>query len=241
MATSLEDQERLRREFIANAAHELRTPLTNLQGYLEALRDGVISADRSTYESLWEEADRLVRLSRALDALADGDARGSSPELAELDLAAAIRSAADLAAPSFERAGLSLAVDVPDTLPARANPDHLAQVLANLLSNASRYSSTGGTVTIRAERRPADLLVTVANPSDAIPAEDVRPPVRAVLSGREVPRSRPWGRGHRVGHRQAARRVDGWPCRREIGRRSDPGLVQHPRLIPRGDGPGARR
>jgi two-component system sensor histidine kinase BaeS len=173
MATSLEDQERLRREFIANAAHELRTPLTNLQGYLEALRDGVISADRSTYESLWEEADRLVRLSRALDALADGDARGAPPELAELDLAAAIRSAADLAAPSFERAGLSLAVDVPDALPARANPDHLAQVLANLLSNASRYSSTGGTVTIRAERRPADLLVTVANPSDSIPAEDV--------------------------------------------------------------------
>ena len=38
----LEEQERMRRDFIANAAHELRTPLTNLQGYLEALRDGVI-------------------------------------------------------------------------------------------------------------------------------------------------------------------------------------------------------
>ena len=64
----------MRRDFIANAAHELRTPLTNLQGYLEALRDGVITADRSTYESLHEEAERLVRLSRSLDALAEGDA-----------------------------------------------------------------------------------------------------------------------------------------------------------------------
>ena len=70
MAQALEEQERMRRDFIANAAHELRTPLTNLQGYLEALRDGVIQADRATYESLYEEADRLVRLSRSLDTLA---------------------------------------------------------------------------------------------------------------------------------------------------------------------------
>ena len=78
MAASLERQEAMRRDFIANAAHELRTPLTNLQGYLEALRDGVITADRATYESLHEEADRLVRLSRSLDALAEGDA-GDEP------------------------------------------------------------------------------------------------------------------------------------------------------------------
>ena len=44
MAASLQRQEAMRRDFIANAAHELRTPLTNLQGYLEALRDGVITA-----------------------------------------------------------------------------------------------------------------------------------------------------------------------------------------------------
>ena len=52
MAASIERQEAMRRDFIANAAHELRTPLTNLQGYLEALRDGVIEADRATYDSL---------------------------------------------------------------------------------------------------------------------------------------------------------------------------------------------
>ncbi len=50
MAAALEDQERIRREFIANAAHELRTPLTNLKGYLEALRDGVIAPDRDTLD-----------------------------------------------------------------------------------------------------------------------------------------------------------------------------------------------
>jgi signal transduction histidine kinase len=173
MAASLERQEAMRRDFIANAAHELRTPLTNLQGYLEALRDGVIEADAATYESLHEEADRLVRLSRSLDALAEGDAGGSPPRPVDLDLALAIRSALELAAPSIERAGLRLVEEVPDTLPARADPDRLAQVLANLLSNAVRYTPTGGVVTVSAERRPADVLVSVTNTGDDVPPEEL--------------------------------------------------------------------
>jgi signal transduction histidine kinase len=173
MAASLERQEQMRRDFIANAAHELRTPLTNLQGYLEALRDGVIVADAATYESLHEEADRLVRLSRSLDALAEGDADTSPATRIELDLAAAIRSAIDLAAPAIERAGLRLETGLPPSLPARADPDRVAQVLANLLSNAIRYTARGGLVTVRAERRPADVLVSVTNTGDGIPADDL--------------------------------------------------------------------
>ena len=173
MAASLERQEQMRRDFIANAAHELRTPLTNLQGYLEALRDGVITADRATYESLHEEADRLVRLSRSLDALAEGDADTDAPSLVELDLAAAVRTALDLAAPSIERAGLRLDADMPPALPARADPDRLAQVLANLLSNAVRYTPRGGLISVRVERRLGDVLVSVANTGEGIPAEDL--------------------------------------------------------------------
>ena len=173
MAASLQRQEVMRRDFIANAAHELRTPLTNLQGYLEALRDGVITADTATYESLWDEAERLVRLSHSLDALAEGDAATSPPTLVELDLVTAIRAALDLAQPTLDRAGLQVVLDLPARLAARANPDHLAQVLGNLLSNAARYTPTGGTVTVRAERRPSDLLVSVANTGDGIPPDDL--------------------------------------------------------------------
>lgn len=169
MAQSLDHQEQIRRDFIANAAHELRTPLTNLQGYLEALRDGVIQADAATYDSLWEEADRLVRLSRSLDALAEGDAPGRETGIREIDLSAAIRSAADIVEPQLDRAGLTLTLDVPASLFARANPDHLAQVLSNLLSNAARYTPAGGAVTVRAERRPRDLLVSVMNSGESIP------------------------------------------------------------------------
>ena len=147
MAAALEEQERMRREFIANAAHELRTPLTNLQGYLEALRDGVIDADPATFESLLEESERLVRLSRSLDTLAAGDA-GGAPATVDLDLARLIRSAVDLARPGIVSGGLELSVDVPTDLPARGDPDQLAQVLSNLLQNAVRYTPSGGRIDV---------------------------------------------------------------------------------------------
>ena len=172
MAAALEEQERMRREFITNAAHELRTPLTNLQGYLEALRDGVIEPDRATFESLLEEAERLVRLSASLDTLAAGDA-GTAGHVTDLDLAATIRTAVELARPSLAAASLAIEVDVPDRLAVRGDPDQLAQVIGNLLQNAVRYTPAGGSVTVRAERRPADVLVTVANTGEGIPAEDL--------------------------------------------------------------------
>ena len=96
MAESLAEQERLRRDFVANAAHELRTPLTNLKGYLEGLRDGVIPPERETFESLWEEAERLVRLSRSLDTLAEGDAADGAGELVSVVNSGAVIPADDL-------------------------------------------------------------------------------------------------------------------------------------------------
>ena len=172
MAAALGEHERMRREFIANAAHELRTPLTNLQGYLEALRDGVIEPDRSIFESLWDEAERLVRLSRSLDTLAAGDAGTTPGTPIDLDLTEAIRSAVDLVRPGILAGDHPLMVDVPSGLRARADPDQLAQVLANLLQNAIRYTPAGGQIAVRAERRPGDLLVSIANSGD-VPEEDL--------------------------------------------------------------------
>ena len=173
MAVALGEQERMRRDFITNAAHELKTPLTNLTGYLEALRDGVIPAEAATYDSLLEETERLVRLSSSLDVLAAGEADLAPDELRDLDLAAAVRAAADLAGAAAVRHDLALEVDVPDGLAARANPDRLAQVLGNLLQNAVRYTPVGGRVLVRAERRPGDVLVTVSNTGPGIPEADL--------------------------------------------------------------------
>jgi len=173
MAESLQQQEQLRREFIVNAAHELSTPLTNLQGYLEALRDGVIEPSAEQFQSLHEEVDRLVRLSQSLNTLAQDTAASAGKPLETIDMVPALRTAVELARPSFDGKAIRIQLHLPDRLPARAAPDQLAQVLANLFQNASRYTPDGGVVTVAAEDRRSDVLVSVSNTGDGIPQQDL--------------------------------------------------------------------
>jgi signal transduction histidine kinase len=174
MARSLEEQERLRREFVVNAAHELHTPLTNLQGYLEALRDGVIAPTPEQFGSLHEEAQRLVRLSRSLDTLAESEFQARSRACEKIALGPAVRSAYEVARPAFEAKSISVDVAVPDTLEVVAEPDGLAQVLGNLLQNACRYTPAGGHAGIQADTpRSHVVVVSVTNSGAPIPAGDL--------------------------------------------------------------------
>lgn len=171
MAESLEAAELLRRQLIADFAHELRTPLTNLSGYLEAINDGVMEPSREMLLSLSEEVERLTRLSRSLDVLAageDGD-RG----LVDLNIAGAVHYAVDLLGPAFRRRRITILREVPAEVHATANPDHLAQVLHNLLSNAWRYTPEGGQVTISAESQAGEVVVVVTNSGETIPAREL--------------------------------------------------------------------
>ena len=173
MAQSLSDHERERRDFIANAAHELRTPLTNLQGYLEGLRDGVIAPTPEQFGSLHDEAQRLVRLSRSLDALAENERPDRVVARADVNLAQVVRSAYEVARPAFEAKAIVVDIAVPQRLAVHAEPDGLAQVLANLLQNASRYTPPGGSVTIRAESRRSTVTLSITNSGEGIPADDL--------------------------------------------------------------------
>jgi signal transduction histidine kinase len=173
MAEALEQQERMRREFIVNAAHELNTPLTNLQGYLEALRDGVIAPSAQQFQSLHEEVDRLVRLSQSLNTLAEDNSADSAKARETIDLVPLVRAAVEFARPSLDSKAIRVQLLLPERLPARGDPDQLAQVLANLLQNASRYTPDGGLVTVAAEARRSDVLLSVTNTGDAIPQQDL--------------------------------------------------------------------
>jgi len=171
MVDRLAEQDAVRREFVVNASHELRTPLTNLQGYLEALRDGVLPPDPSTFDSLREEVDRLSRLAASLDLLAGADDERPMPE--DLDLGALVRSAVELTAPSFARRSIGVETSAAPAIIVHARADELAQVISNLLQNAIRYTPAGGNVAVTAERGAGDAVVRVANSGSEIPPEDL--------------------------------------------------------------------
>ncbi len=171
MAERLAEQEAIRREFVVNASHELRTPLTNLQGYLEALRDGVLPPDPETFESLREEVDRLSRLASSLDVLAGVE--GERPEPRVIELSTVVATSAELVRPALARRSIALELSLDEPLDVRCRPDELTQVIANLLQNAARYTPAGGRVRISAERTSDGVTVRVANTGPGIPKDDL--------------------------------------------------------------------
>jgi two-component system OmpR family sensor kinase/two-component system sensor histidine kinase BaeS len=151
MARSLAQADRQRRQMTADIAHELRTPLTIIKGRLEGLQDGVYNATPDQVERLLEETALLERLIEDLRLLAlaeAGQLRLYPESLDPLDL---LEDAKAAFAGQAEAHQVLLCIDAPSDLPQiDADPQRLAQVLANLVANALRYTPPGGTITLAA-------------------------------------------------------------------------------------------
>ncbi len=174
MADGLQRIEALRRDLVANVAHELRTPLSTLQGYLEALRDGVAPASLETLASLHEEVVRLVRLVDALQQLSQFDARLSRLHPAELHLASLAHRLVGVYQPEFACRGMAVHEIYDRALPLiQADRDLLSQALRNLLDNARRYAPPGAEVTVLIAPHGTAIRVAVSNTGEDIPAEDM--------------------------------------------------------------------
>jgi signal transduction histidine kinase len=140
-----QDQER---QFILSVSHELRTPLTSIRGYADAVIDGATDDPVAAARVIASEAGRLERLVQDLLDLARLDAHRFSLDLRMIDAAAVARGVAD----GFERRASELGLELvlaPGTdraLDALADPDRLAQIMANLVENASSFAATRITV-----------------------------------------------------------------------------------------------
>jgi signal transduction histidine kinase len=157
MARSLEQADKQRRQMTADIAHELRTPLTIIKGRLEGLQDGVYSPTPDEVDRLLGETALLERLIEDLRLLALAEA-GQLPLYREpLDPRDLLESARSAFAGQAEAQGVTLQVGSAGELPQiDADPQRMAQVLANLVANALRYTPEGGSITLDAttDHRP---------------------------------------------------------------------------------------
>ena len=151
MAGSLARTEDLRRNMVTDVAHELRTPLTNIRGYLEAMRDGVLAADKVTLDSACEEAVHLSRLVDDLQELAMAEAGQLKLDRGPADLGEVVDRAVRAVTPRAMDKSIELSTHVQGQLPqVEIDQVRIAQVLLNLLSNALAHTPNGGTITVSA-------------------------------------------------------------------------------------------
>jgi two-component system sensor histidine kinase BaeS len=174
MAGDLERAERLRRNLVADTAHELRTPLSNIQGYLEAIRDGVVQPDTATINSIHEEVILLSRLIDDLQELALAEAGKLNMVRQAENISTIINQAVAAMQPRASAKGVSLLTDLPDGLPLCDIDSHrISQVLRNLMDNAVVHTPEGGTVTVAARHQDKWIEVSVTDTGEGIPAEDL--------------------------------------------------------------------
>jgi len=152
MTERLEKHDQQRRNLMADVAHELRTPLTVIQGRVEGLLDGVYPRDDAGLEIVLDETRVLSRLIDDLRTLALSEAGALKLEKETTDIAALARDVA--AALSGEAAAKQITIQVRDDghPPIAIDPVRIREVLTNLVSNALRHSTVGGTVTIAIAR-----------------------------------------------------------------------------------------
>ncbi|OGN94644.1 MAG: hypothetical protein A2Z75_09030 [Chloroflexi bacterium RBG_13_50_10] len=174
MASDLENAERLRRNMVADVAHELRTPLSNVQGYLEAIRDGVIEPDAAAIRSLDEETALLSRLVNELQELSLAEAGELKLVYQAEDIANLVKQAVTPWQPQVAAKGLTLSVDLAGNLPlVNIDWQRVNQVLHNLLENAVAHTQNGGTINVSAIRQGDWVEVGVSDTGEGIPAEDL--------------------------------------------------------------------
>ncbi|MEV4087528.1 HAMP domain-containing protein, partial [Nonomuraea fuscirosea] len=145
MAADLGEVDRQRRELVANVSHELRTPITGLRAVLENVVDGVSAPDPVTMRTALAQTERLGRLVAQLLDLSRLDSGTRLIEAEAVELAPLIEQAVREA--SLAREDVVIRSSVPAGLVVRADPDLLAQVLANLLDNAVRHSPPAARMT----------------------------------------------------------------------------------------------
>jgi signal transduction histidine kinase len=174
MAATLERVEDLRRRLVEDVAHELRTPLTSLRGFTEALADGVVEPSPEMLRTVHDEIERLTRLVEELDQSVRDEDKVRQRALAEVDVAAVVARALDLASPELSSRRIGVSIDSKET-PMRllAEPDEIGRVVTNLMQNAVRYTDDGGSITVRLSADGEWLRCSIENTGTPIPADEL--------------------------------------------------------------------
>jgi signal transduction histidine kinase len=174
MAEGLERAEEQRRSLMADVAHELRTPLANIQGYVEAMRAGLVAADEATIDTLHQQVLHLAHLIEDLRLLALAEAGALRLAFEPGSLSDVARSPVEAVRPRAEAKGIALRIEAPPDLP-RLPLDgaRMGQVVGNLLENAIQHTPGGGSVDVTVEHAGPAVRLTVADTGAGIAPEEL--------------------------------------------------------------------
>lgn len=176
MVLRLSEEAKRRRDFVSVVSHQLRTPVTAILTTTEALLSGGKDDPEVAGEFLDSLAQQSERLSKLLDdllSMSKAEVSKFEPSQVKVSLRDCVNRVVKEMTPIAERKNIRISVRVPDWLTVAADPQHLEQVLANLIDNAIKYSPKGGSVTISAQEVEQWVSVSVKDTGMGIDERDL--------------------------------------------------------------------
>ncbi len=176
MADEVESTQQAQREFLANVTHDLRTPLTSIQGFSQAIIEGVASNPNAAQRAariIYEESGRLNRMVQELLDLARIEAGRLNMTRYTVALDTILHTVSENLTPRASEMGVTLTLDVAALPPIAGDSDRLMQVYTNLVDNAIKHTPQGGRITICALPQDNGVLTQVCDTGEGIPAADV--------------------------------------------------------------------
>ena len=180
MAEKLAELDRLKAEFVSLASHELKTPINVIGGYAELLDDGLYGElterQREVLALIQDQAKALTRLVNQLLDLSRFEAGGLQVEPTEISLSKLLDEVEKSFRVLATQKQVDFEVEVGDSLPETAIMDHdrvRHEVLGNLLSNAFKFTSTGGAIRLEATSRNGGIHFRVKDTGVGIPPDQL--------------------------------------------------------------------
>lgn len=172
----LSELNQLKANLISNVSHELRTPLAHIKGYIELLADGQLGSVSAEQQNalvvVRRASERLERLIDDLIEFSAGSRTGITLNLTPIVIPDLIDRAAERSREKAAKAGVDIAVEVPDGLPQpMADAERLGWVLHQLIDNAIKFTPSGGRVRIRAMEITRAVEIAVADTGIGIPPQ----------------------------------------------------------------------
>jgi two-component system, chemotaxis family, sensor kinase Cph1 len=169
---------RARDDLLAIVSHDLKSPLSAILLQADAISTRASGCGEDNTRLLREVADRLRRSASHMKAMVDDlldlarlEAHDFALHLQAVESRRMVEEALATASPLAEAKRINLAAQLIDPPSLEADPERIYRVLSNLLGNAIKFSPAGATITVRAECRGGELLITVTNPGPGIAAD----------------------------------------------------------------------
>lgn len=174
--THLTELDRMKTEFISVASHELRTPVTSLILATQLLQEGAAGQlepnQKEIVAAQLEDLNRLDKLMHDLLDLTRLELGTTPPKFELVPPVELVQTAVDSMASQAEAKGINVMEDIAEGLPSvQADKAQINRVLINLLSNAIRHTSTGGSIVVRAKKKENTISFDVEDTGTGIPRE----------------------------------------------------------------------